>query len=392
MRILFVCENYHPHYGGAEVLFKNLAEGSVKEGHAATVLTHWLKGTARSDVIGGVTVRRILSFSSRYLFTFFSIPAAIRLARKHDLIQTTTFNGAFPAWLAAKLAGKPVVLTVHEAWQGKWREITGFPRWKSALHEFLEGLIYRLPFDQYICVSQATKDDLLRQEIAPEKVEVIYNGLDYEFWNPKKVKAAVVKDIKKRHNLYHKFAYFSWGRPGPSKGFEYLIKAVPLIAQQIPDSVLLLMLGSREKYPQKYRELRWLIQELTLSHQIKQEQIQLLDSQPYEELRNYVQAADCIVVPSLAEGFGYTAVEALAMNKPLVVSDAGSLPEIVGGKYQVFRSKDVRDLAEKVVKIARKEFLHQPRKKFEWKESIWQYLGIYQKLLDQKNHHQNTRP
>ena len=45
MNVLFVCENYYPHYGGAEVVFKNLAEGSATAGHEVSVLTHRLKNT-----------------------------------------------------------------------------------------------------------------------------------------------------------------------------------------------------------------------------------------------------------------------------------------------------------------------------------------------------------
>ncbi|MBS3127462.1 glycosyltransferase [Candidatus Woesearchaeota archaeon] len=49
MKILFICENYYPHLGGAEVVFKNLAEGYVKRGHQVTVLTHQLQGTKKGS-------------------------------------------------------------------------------------------------------------------------------------------------------------------------------------------------------------------------------------------------------------------------------------------------------------------------------------------------------
>jgi len=84
------------------------------------VLTHHLKRTPKKEIMNGVVIQRVPSFFSRYFFTFSSIITAVQLARKHDIIQTTTFNGAPPAWLAGKLARKPVVLTVHEVWQKKW--------------------------------------------------------------------------------------------------------------------------------------------------------------------------------------------------------------------------------------------------------------------------------
>ena len=142
MKILFICENYHPHQGGAEVLFKNLTEGLMNTGNEVLVITHLLPKTAKQEIISGVTIKRIFSFDSRYVFSFFAIPRAILEARKHDIIQTTTFNAAFPAWIAAKICRKPAVLTVHEVWVGKWKEITGFSWWKSKLHEVLEKAVY----------------------------------------------------------------------------------------------------------------------------------------------------------------------------------------------------------------------------------------------------------
>ena len=45
MKILFVIENYLPHIGGAEIVFKTLAEGLVKKGHSVDLITHRLKNT-----------------------------------------------------------------------------------------------------------------------------------------------------------------------------------------------------------------------------------------------------------------------------------------------------------------------------------------------------------
>lgn len=378
MKILFICENYLPHYGGAEVVFKNLAERFVEQGETVKLLTQQLKKTKKKEIIGGVQIQRVFSFFSRYLFTFLAIPSAIKLARKCDLIQTTTFNGAFPAWLAGKMWNKPVVLTVHEVWINKWKMITHFSYLKRTIHEFLERMIYLLPFDQYICVSEATRRDLLKKSINPKKIKTIHNGFAYEQWNPKQIKKinlAQELGIKKKN-----FIYFSWGRPGESKGFEYAIRAVPLIAKEVPNSLFLLMLGSADRYNHKYQELMRLRKKLNL-----QERMLVINSAPREILQQYLKTVDCVVIPSLAEGFGYTTVEACAMGKSVVISNAGSLPEVVSGKHQIFESKNVLDLAEKVVKIAQGEYLDAGTKKFAWPESIENYLKTYRELMLNKN-------
>lgn len=392
MKILLVCENYYPHQGGAELLFRNLAERFVQHGHTVTVLTQQLKDTAIQEEFNGVQIRRVPSFRSRYVFTFSSLGKAIKLARQHDLIQTTTFNGAPSAWLAARITGKPVVLTVHEVWLHKWKEIAEFPWLKRSIHALLERTIYLLPYDKYICVSQATERDLLGLGIAPPKVAQIYNGFDDKLW--KLQQQGGQKERQKKRNMLRRawgiqdtvqdtFVYLSWGRPGPSKGFEYLLQAVPLITARLPRSKLFLLLGSIENsmgiYRKKYQQLQSLIERLHLH-----DQVQIITPFSLSELGGYLQAADGVVIPSLSEGFGYTTLEALAMKKPVVVSDAGSLPEIVGGKYQIFKSKDVRDLAEKVVAIASGQWKKKAIPTFTWEKCIQSYLQVYSSVLAQK--------
>ena len=370
MKILIVCENYYPHYGGAEVLFKNLAEGFVKEGHRVAIVTTLLPGTKRFEEINGVKVHRVYCLNSRYLFSFLSIPKVLRLAKKADVIQTTTFNGAPPAWVGAKLAKKPVVLTIHEIWIGKWAEVTGFSCIKASMHELLEKMIYLLPFDRYICVSNATKNDILRQGIGKDKAITVYNGFDYDFWKTGNFSKAEAQKLRKELDLDKKFVCFSWGRPGPSKGFQQLIEAAPYIREKIPNAKILLMFGTKEKYKKNYQKLRDLVHK-------HNDIVKIMPSRPYSQLGTMIKAADCVIVPSLAEGFGYNVLEASSLGKPVIVSDAGSLPEIVSGKYQIFKSKDLLDLAEKVDLVAKGKFSHKPPLKFTWHKTINKYLEIY---------------
>lgn len=379
MNILFICENYYPHKGGAEVLFKNLAQGLVQEGNDVSILTHRLPHTSKEEILGGVKISRVASLNSRYVFSFSSLLKAIREARKHEVIQTTTFNAAFPAWIAAKITGKPVILTVHEVWVGRWKEMAGFSGISSFTHNFLEKMLYHLPFDHYVCVSESTKKDLLKLKIHPEKTTTIYNGFDYESWNPKRFTVKDARSFREQHQLQDKFVFFSWGRPGPSKGFEYALRAMPTIIKEVPYAVLVLMFGSVEKYPQKYTELMNLIQKINLPNHIK-----VIPSLPYEQLGIALKAADAAIIPSVSEGFGYTALEAVAMKKPVVVSNAGSLLEVVSGKYQVFESRNVEDLAAKAIKIARGEYLRKKRRTFEWEECIAEYREIYCRLRKNK--------
>ena len=377
MKILFVCENYLPHLGGAEVVFKNLAEGFVKLGHEVFLVTHRIKDTKKYELMNGVKVYRINCFKSRYLFSFLAIPKVLKLAKKADVIQTTSFNGAPPAWLASRLIKKPVVITVHENWINKWDKVTDLSKLSCFIHNLLEKRIYALKYDKYICVSNATRNDIINDVIknkaSEKKAVTIYNGLDYQLWNPNRFDG---EKVREQLNLKDKFVCFSWGRPGMSKGFEYLIEAMPKISAQIPNSILLLMLGSKETHQQRYEKLLSLIRKHKLNDKIK-----IIPSVPYEQLGNFIAAADCAIVPSVSEGFGYSAIEACTMNIPLVATNVGSLPEVVSGKFVLVNSKNPDALAEGVLKIKEKNYTSTTLKKLNWERAIQEYLRIYQELV-----------
>lgn len=406
MNILFVIENYLPHIGGVEVVFRNLAEGLVKKGHTATIITHRLKGTAAEETINGVKVKRISCLGSRYLFTFFSIPAAVAAARKADIVHTTTFNGFFPAWVAAKLNFKPLVATIHEVWTRKWKEYTDFGWLKSMMHDAFERMIYMLPaVDRYVAVSNSTRQQLLR--IGKRNAVVVYNGVDYGHFNPAKYDGS---KIRKKYSLLKSYVLLVYGRPGPSKGIEYAITAMKEIADAVPNAKMMLMLSRDAQYARKYSQLQQMIRKLRLESKIIS-----IPPVPHAELPNYIKAADCVIIPSLSEGFGYAAAESAAMGKPVVASNTTSLPEVVSGRHILVEPKNSSEISAAVISMQkgkcksaqvgsgrlcnpakagfaaadctfrRAELCHTTKqKRFTIEENITGYMKIYEQLLQNR--------
>jgi len=250
VRILFVLEYYSPHIGGVEVLFKNLCEGLTIRGHDVTVVTSRLRGTKSFEVINGVKVHRVNvpCKGTRYWFTFLSIPKVFLLAKEADIIHTTTYNGALPAWIVSKVRGKECIITVHEILSSLWRDPARRVSLLSAkLHQFFEKLIISLPFKKYVCVSKYTYISLKLEGIDEKRLEVIYNGINNSLFDPHKSDG---RQVRRRLNLRNEFIYMYYGRPGISKGVEYLVQAVPFISRMIPDSKLLLILANdpRDRY------------------------------------------------------------------------------------------------------------------------------------------------
>ncbi|MCK4385462.1 MAG: glycosyltransferase family 4 protein, partial [candidate division Zixibacteria bacterium] len=311
-------------------------------------------------------------FGTHYWFTFLSFPKIFRLADRYDVVHTTTYNAALPAWLAAKLKGKRVIITVLQAWGALWRTFKGM-NWLSArLHQLFEKFVITLPFDDYICISEHTKNSVMTLGLKSERLRVIHCGVDYELFDPTRYDHL---KVKKELGLSHRFVYMSYGRAGISKGIEYLIEAVPLISRKIPNSKLLLILASDPKH--RYEYIIRLIEKLRSN-----EDIVLKNQLSREGLVRHIAASDCVVVPSLTEGFGLIAAETCAMNKPVVCSKAGALPEVVSGKYVLVNPESPEEIAEGVERIYRDEVKETERKYFYWEECINKYLQTYRGLSE----------
>lgn len=377
MRVLFTLEYYIPHIGGAEVLFKNLCERLATKGHDVMVVTLRLPGSRAFEVINGVKVHRVKvpHQGARYWFTFLAIPKVFRLAQKADLIHTTTYNGAFPAWLSSRLRNKRCIITVHEIFASRWKDMMGMGWFTAKLHQFLERLVIALPFNKYIAISRYTADCLGAAGVDPRKIAVIYNGIDYDLFNPKKVDGKIVKH---QLNLGNEFIYMCYGRPGISKGVEYLIEAVPLISQRIPESRLVILLGRDPS--DRYQHIKRMIKNLGI-----EDKIILLAPVPRSELPSYIAASDCVVVPSLSEGFGFSAAEACAMGKPVVASNVASLPEVVSGKYVLIKPENPRAIAKGVEDIYNHRFKESSKKTFSWDTCVDNYLEVYQDVRQAKH-------
>ncbi|MFP4401279.1 MAG: glycosyltransferase family 4 protein [Candidatus Woesearchaeota archaeon] len=379
MKILFILEHYHPHTGGVEVLFKNICEGMAKKGHVVEVVTTRLENTKKQETIDGVKITRINTppFMRRYWFTFLAIPYVTKNAGKYDILHTTTYNGAFPAKVASMASKTPSIITVHEIIGKDWGTLGGLGFFSAKIHQFLEWLIVKLNFDKYICVSNSTKKNLLEYRVPKDKADVIYNGVSYDIFDGKKY-LSEAKDIRRElerlSGKKRRFIYLFYGRPGISKGFEYVLNAVSGISKKIPDPLFVAILGKR---PEKRRRM---FEEMIEKHPYKDD-ILLIDPVEYKELPHYLKSADCIVVPSLTEGFGYCVAESTALGVPVVATDTTSIPEVISGKFKMVRPKSSFRIAKAVVDVYHGRYEKTPLKRFGWDGCVKGYENLYDEMI-----------
>ncbi|WP_338874446.1 glycosyltransferase family 4 protein [Spirosoma sp. SC4-14] len=381
MRILYIVDNYYPHIGGAELLFQNLAEGMAKANHKVTVLTPKNFPEYRDqEMYHGVQIvrQRVPPFAQRYFFTIWAIWKAIQLAKQHDLIHTATYNSIPLAWLAGLIARKKTVLTIYEVWDKKWYNLSGQTALKASLFRLFERTLLLFPFNRVICISDSTLRDY--KALFPSvPAERIYPGVDYESMERLRLTAPQKNAFRQAKNWKEKdYVILGFGRPGISKGFDYLIEAVPTVVSNLPNARFVFIFPSAPNFI-SLREL--LVQRLESFN--LPASLTVLDRQSQADLFAYIQSVDCVVIPSLAEGFGYAAIEACTLAASVVTTTAGSIPEVVSGKVYLTMPANSHALAEGIIKMATSSELGLPSQKFTNEAMIRAHSSLYKDLLNQ---------
>jgi glycogen(starch) synthase len=369
MKLLYILENYWPHVGGMETLMGQLCRRMAERGHDVTVVTRSLPNAPRKEVHDGVTILRVASPGGRFAFPAAAFAAALRVARACDAIHTTTFSAAPLGSLVGSLARKPVVLTVPELWIGKWRTFSDASTASATLFDVIERGIFAFPFSAYVGISKYTTERL-RAYLGSKRatIRTIYCGFDPSPWVMPVDGAAIRKEIGVASTDFFIVAY---GRPGMSKGFRYLIDAFPEIARSVPNARMHLILSDSHATASELEALK----------RRADPRIVFERPLPLDALTKVVKSADCIVVPSLAEGFGYAALEAATAGVPLVVSDTTSIPEVVGGRYRFSRPRDAGSIARAVEGIASGQYLEGNVPHFDWEVAIGEYERVYETVV-----------
>jgi glycosyltransferase involved in cell wall biosynthesis len=346
-RVLFVLDHFYPYVGGGETLFWELSRALVRQGHQVRVVTSRQAGCAQQETIAGIQIHRIRTprWLGRYLFVLMAFPAALRNAGSADIVHTILYGAAFPAWLAAVLRRKPVVLSVYEVFGSQWHRLHGMSRWKGCLFRVFEWFLLRLPYSRVICISEFTRRRLAN--LLPRRqarMSVVYPAVDYTFWNPDRHTAI---DLTPRLQLPpDAFVYLYFGRPGPSKGVDTLVAAAAKVRRSLPHARLVLLLARDPA--NGYRKIRQQIGQLQL-----EDHVVVHDPVPREELPGWLLAADCVVVPSLSEGFGYSAVEAATLGCRVVATSGHAVEEVMkGGPTRFVPQRDPGAIADAIVDIA----------------------------------------
>jgi glycosyltransferase involved in cell wall biosynthesis len=229
-----------------------------------------------------------------------------------------------------------------------------------------------------LTVSEASKHDILRFfGVDPAKIEVVHNAIDERFWN--RPDAGDVSRVRERYQLTSRFVLYV-GNIKPHKNIERLIDAFDLVRRRGLDDVKLLIIGDEiSKLPALRRAVH--------SHKLHKE-VRFLGYVRDDTLAILYRLASAFAFPSLYEGFGLPALEAMASGTPVVTSNVSSLPEVAGGAAVLVDPYDVGAIADGLVSVLsdgtladdlRRRGLVRARD-FSWERSVARTHEIYRQV------------
>lgn len=363
MRILFILEYYYPHIGGVETFFKSLTEQLEDNGHKVTILTNrYQNHLAAYEEHGNIRIIR-KKYYNRYIFTFLAWITALKYARQSDLIHTTSYNAAVPAWICSKLTGTKTIITFHERWGDLWYQIPWMSTIGRKLHYFFEWLITKFKFEKFVAVSDFTKVKLIEGGVGAKRVMRIYNGIDYS------------EILAKKENSPTKdFTFLFFGRVGYAKGVDLLLESFKLFQANGGQAKLIMVLPSERTV--LYNHVK-----VDIRHLEKTGVLELKSDLEYQELQDLIATVNAVVIPSYSEGFCFAAAETMAIGTPIISSGQGALKEVVCGQHITASTFDVPALADAFEKATVGDWTLTEKKQFPLQDTIDQYVALYEEIL-----------
>jgi len=248
--------------------------------------------------------------------------------------------------------------------------------------QFTKPILFKLKFwtalsirraRHIFAISESTKNDIMKYYgVASDKITTTYLGYDKSEFHHRLAEAKIAK-VRKKYKISGDYILFL-GTLKPNKNIEGLLKAFKLL----DDSQLRLVIAGRKG---------WLFK--SIFNEVKQlgleKRVIFTDFVEEEDVSALMTGAEVFAQPSFWEGFGIPVVEAMACGTPVVVSDAGSLPEIAGEAGIVVNPNKPEDIARGIKgALKNRESLVKKGlvqvKKFDWEECAKQTIRVLERI------------
>jgi glycosyltransferase involved in cell wall biosynthesis len=343
LRICLLGYRSNPHCGGQGVYIRNLSRALVRLGHSVDVVS----GPAYPDMDPGVGLIKIPGLDLYNPENLFRMPSARELADTSNFIEwagvsTMGFPEPFAfglraaKYLKTKISSydivhdnqslcyglwsikrkMPVIATIHhpitvdrdiavKTETAFWRKLQQL-RWYSFI-SMQKQVSRTLP--RLITVSEFTRKHISQEFGIPEtKFSVVPNGINTELFYP-------LPQIKREQNRI----IVTNSADTPLKGLHHLLPAIASISKK--RHIRLIVVGT----PKKNGMVEKMVRKLGIGRIVR-----FTGRISYDEFVIQYARATMAVVPSVYEGFGLPAGEAMACAVPVISTTGGALPEVVG--------------------------------------------------------------
>lgn len=238
---------------------------------------------------------------------------------KFDVVCCHDWLSAIAGLIIKNETKIPVVFHVHST---EWGRSGGTG---SETVSYLERAMAEKS-DRVITVSNAMQEDLTKHGWPTQKINVVWNGVDPDVYNPVLFSKEEIESLRSRYGVPKDWTMLLFvGRLTWVKGVKNLVQAMPSVLNEYPNTKLVI-LGKGEEQ----NDILQLAERLNIQNNIA---CRFDFVSEHERILHYA-AADACVFPSVYEPFGIVSLEALSMEKPCIVGARG----IVGFKEQIISS------------------------------------------------------
>lgn len=235
-----------------------------------------------------------------------------------------------------------------------------------------------------IAISQATQKDIVRHyRFAKNKTTNILLAPESEYFT-KVIQEKDVRLVKNKYSIVNDYVLFL-STLKPSKNIEGLLAAWKEVLVSFPDFTLVIA----GKKGWLYEHIFTLVKKLGI-----EKKVIFTDYVPQEDKAALIGGAKLFVLPSFWEGFGLDPLNAMSLGVPVVVSDKGSLPEVVGGAGELVDPESTESITDGIKKILtlsqieynkRAEAGKKHARKFSWEKTARETLELLIKTKNKKN-------
>jgi len=246
---------------------------------------------------------------------------ALSKSNRIDLLHVREPHGIKSALELKRELGIPVLVSFHTYTPLYYQYLYGRNVSKTAGDRWAEYCLKNISeIDQIVTISKAVKDDYTQYGFPPEKMTVIYYGIDPNVFKP-----------TESHFLHNRYRLpesteiiLAVSRLEPAKGQIELIRALPSIIKNRPN-VHAVLLGGRAHYEEAYKqELLAVASQLNIIDRIT------FDTLLYSDMPAAYNSSTLVIsTSSIYEGFGRPMMEASACGKAVIATKVGAQPEVV---------------------------------------------------------------